>query len=275
MQKLQCYNSVKRENGRRPEKVPQFVDIELLIDRSGSMRTMFKETCKGVTDFVENQKVTQKKTGSFTTLKITTFDNNAEIMEGFDAVDITTAPSVNFEYLKPRYTTRLIDTAVESLIKQKRRIRLLKQNLSPEIRKLNPNIIRIFAILTDGMDNESTLYSSEDLNKMLKNLSKEGGNAFFLGSGQDAINTGNQYGFEKGKCLTYTSEGTHANAAMRAMSNQISRACSGSDNTEFTSLQRTSSLNEYNIKNKTDPAVINKDYLKKFIRDKNVQLKRC
>ena len=45
-------------------KISQFVDIELLINRSGSMRTMFNETCKGVTDFVENQKATQK-TGSF------------------------------------------------------------------------------------------------------------------------------------------------------------------------------------------------------------------
>ena len=242
MQILQCYKSVKRGNdGVRPSPAPYAADVEVTVDRSGSMQSMYKETCEGVKDFVADQKRLQSTTGTPTVLRLTTFDNVVETMKGFDGVSITSVPDVDNNCLHPRNTTRLIDTSVECLMAQARRVKKLRKNMSTEVKKLDPQIVTVFALLTDGHDNESRLYSSRDLNTLLHKYKNDGGVAMFLAAGQDAVNTGQMYGFGAKDSLTYTASGKHAGEAMRAMTDQIGRVCSGGLNTGFSALQRTSS----------------------------------
>lgn len=247
MQTLQCLKSVKRDKKRmRPAPAPYAVDIEVTVDRSGSMRSMYKQTCNGVKNFVLDQKKLQSKTGTPTILRLTTFDNVMETMKGYDGISITNIPEVDKSYLVPRNTTRLIDSAVECLITQARRIKKLRKKMSREVKNLDPKIVMVFALLTDGHDNESTLYSSRDLNKLLNRFTDNGGVAMFLAAGQDAVNTGKMYGFRAKHSLTYTSSGKHAGEAMRAMTHQIGRVCSGKNDTGFSELERTLSYNGEN-----------------------------
>ena len=63
----------------------------------------------------------------------------------------------------------------------------------------------------------------------------------FLAANQDAIHQGNIFGFDSGHSLTYSSQGETATNALRAVSQQITRTCTGNSCTQFNELQRTSS----------------------------------
>jgi len=240
---LQCYNAIKRkDSGRRPDAAPLVADVDMVIDRSGSMKSMQKQTQNGVLNFVQSQTQTANSTGTETYLTITSFDDVAEKMRGFNAKKLNgAAPKVDFKCLEPRNTTRLIDTAVECLLNQNRRVASLKKKLSREVRNLDPTILQVFCLLTDGHDNESRLFTPKNLNGYLKKLRENGGVAMFLGAGQDAVQTGAMYGFGAGHSMTYTANGAHAANALRAATDNLARACSGSLNTQFTGMQRTAS----------------------------------
>lgn len=241
MTTLSCLSHIKRINNVRPPAPPLIADIEFVIDRSGSMYTMRQETETGTRDFVNSQKEMANTTGIKTHIRIQTFDYTVETMPGFDGVDITQTNDIDINCLVPRGTTRLVDTACESLYAQDRRYHNYLNKLPNMVKKLHPNIIRIFALITDGIDNESTLFSSKDLNRLIKKYKKQGVTCLFLGANQDAIRQGHIFGFDSGHSLTYSSQGETATNALRAVSHQITRACSGNSSTQFNDLQRTSS----------------------------------
>ena len=56
MNTLSCLEHIKRTDNQRPPAPPLLADIEMLIDRSGSMWTMTKETEDGTREFVNSQK---------------------------------------------------------------------------------------------------------------------------------------------------------------------------------------------------------------------------
>lgn len=239
--KLQCLVAVKRINGsERPLVAPMFTDIDAVIDRSGSMGSMWIQTRDGVRDFVDKQKEMVAQTGAPTYITITSFDNVAETMPGYKAARVgPNLPPVNYDCLVPRNTTRLIDTAVECLIAQGRRLTTLRRRLSKEVLSLEPKILQLFMLLTDGDDNESKLFEAKDLNKRLQKMRNDGGVAMFLAAGQDAVRVGGVYGFGAGHSMTYTAHGNQAACAMRAASDNLARAASGSQDTQFSGLQRT------------------------------------
>lgn len=242
MNSLSCLGHVKRnKSGRREPAPPLIADIEFMIDRSGSMYTMEKETENGTREFVKSQKEMANKTGIKTYIRIQTFDNRVETMRGFDGCDIRNVPEIDINCLIPRGTTRLIDTACEGLYAQSRRYKKYVKGMPKEVKQLNPNIIRIFALITDGQDNESTLFGSMDLNKLIRKQRKQGVICMFLGANQDAIHQGQQFGFDAGYSLTYGSQGKTASNALRAVSQQITRTCTGDNSTQFDDFQRTMS----------------------------------
>lgn len=227
------------ENLACNEELPDVVDIELLVDRSGSMSSMYSQTINGVKEFIDTQKYTAKETSVKTYITIRTFDNIVEKM--VDGVDINEM-EIDVKYLKPRGTTRLIDTVCEAIYEQKRRLSEYTDN----------NVCRILAVLTDGEDNKSTLYSVENMKSLIEKQSKEGLVAMFLGANQDAVKEGEKYGFSPDHALTYTASDNYANAAFRSLSAQVAVASKGKKNTGFTELQRTQSA-------KTMPPPVNKN----------------
>ena len=264
MNTLSCLAHIKRTDNQRPPPPPLLADIEMLIDRSGSMWTMTKETEDGTQEFVNSQKEMANKTGIQTHIRIQTFDDKVETMTGFDGGDITHTPDIDINSLYPRGTTRLIDTACESLYEQERRYHNYRKKLPNMVKQLNPTIVRIFALITDGEDNESTLFTSSNLNKLIKKNKQQGVTCMFLAANQDAIHQGDIFGFDSGHSLTYSSQGENATNALRAVSQQIARTCSGNSSTQFNELQRTRSA-----------PPLNKDYQHKPQIYRNNPLRRC
>ena len=94
-------------------------DIELLIDRSASMSSMFEQTIIGVENFVKDQKKTAKETGILTNITIKSFDDEIEIMSGFNSQNILDTNGIDHNCLKPRGGTKLFDIAHDSLLSQR------------------------------------------------------------------------------------------------------------------------------------------------------------
>lgn len=236
---LSCLQIVKRENKKRPEYQPYGLDITLLVDRSGSMMSMGDSVTKGVEEFIQEQKKNKCQENKIT---IVSFDDTKQVLPGFNNCNIHNCPEINKDDLKPRGMTRLVDTAMEEAINQQKRKDIWYQNLSNEVRLLNPEYKCIFALLTDGQDNQSKKFSSSDMKKYLYRMQKSKNLiCYFLGANQDAINTGQNYGFTPDNSLTYSSQPMTALNAMRSLSSGVSRAVSGNCNIGFTKLQRESS----------------------------------
>ena len=215
------------------------VDISLCVDRSGSMQSMYKQTIRGVKKFIEEQQKTAQETGIKTYITIKSFDDVTETIPGFDANNILDVPELDYDYLYPKGSTKLIDTAVEALLEQNRRYKDWKSQQSNE----NYSMKRIFALLTDGQDNSSILYNQAQMNHYMTQFRNDGVICMFLGANQDAIQQGNVYGFTRGHSMTYAQTADCAENTFRSLSAQVSSACRGEQQTEFTQLQRSASCN--------------------------------
>ena len=230
------------------------VDIVVCIDRSGSMQKMYEETISGLNKFIEDQQNTANETNIPTNITLKTFDDISTIIPGFDNCPIQDVPNIDYKYLQPRGLTMLIDTAVNTLMEQNRRYtewKLLKDNQ-------NKSMKRIFALLTDGDDNKSTLYTISQLNNIITKFQKDGVTCIFLGANQDAISQGQLYGFHEKYSMTYNQTKECAESTFRSLSSQISSECKGEHNDGFSDLQRSASCpapdpnNDYNDYNDHD-----------------------
>ena len=230
------------------------VDIVVCIDRSGSMQKMYEETISGLNKFIEDQQNTANETNIPTNITLKTFDDVSTIIPGFDNCPIQDVPNIDYKYLQPRGLTMLIDTAVNTLMEQNRRYtewKLLKDNQ-------NKSMKRIFALLTDGDDNKSTLYTISQLNNIITKFQNDGVTCIFLGANQDAISQGQLYGFHEKYSMTYNQTKECAESTFRSLSSQISSECKGEHNDGFSDLQRSASCpapdpnNDYNDYNDHD-----------------------
>ena len=88
----------------------------------------------------------------------------------------------------------------------------------------------MFALQTDGYDNQSILYNNEDLKKKIKELEEKGVISIFLASNQDAIKTGDSYGFSKENSLKLSS--TNSAEAYRSLSQAASEYMEYNTNSE-------------------------------------------
>ena len=235
-----------RKSNEKASIAPLMTHFEVLVDRSGSMESMKQNgvytPIEKMKEMIADQINIAKETGGIIKMSFTTFDDTAETYYiNKDIGDLANITEEQWtEMLKPRHTTRLIDTAIERLSAQKDYLENFSSGLSKEVKDLNPIMKRVFVLYTDGYDNVSTK-KSQDLNLLLKNEREKGLVAIFLGANQDAISTGDRFGFSGKTCITTGADGATAGVAMGYV-NSICRAVSSgvksNEEIEFTQAQR-------------------------------------
>lgn len=209
------------------------VDITLVLDRSGSMETMKNALLDGSNEFIESQKKTAEENNKKTNITLVTFDDKVDII--FNEEDIKNARKLEYSDICPRGVTRLIDTAVEQIHEQKSRV---EKNINEGKYQ---SCKKIFALLTDGCDNMSLKYKEKDLHTLIKEARENDTLCIFLGANQDAIASGNTFGFSADHSMEYGANETDAGNAMRCLSQEISREASGIKSEGFTNIQRQAS----------------------------------
>ena len=253
MATISCYYAVKRtDEGRRPAPTAAYINAVFVGDRSGSMISMGTAPQDGAAEFLNQHKeLAIKNCDSEIVVTLVTFDNYAEVAYHGLAKNITPGIIERVKHaMIPRNTTRLIDTAIDELNKQRNMIQYAKKRyhdtstttnkISKEAQRLQPAIASSFTLLTDGDDNMSD-YSILHLNKVVRAHREDLGTVcLFAAANQDAIKTGAMYGFHSDCALQIGTDVEEARAAFRSCTAAAVRSAT-QQSSDFMAVERSAS----------------------------------
>ena len=168
-------------------------ELVFILDRSGSMSGLEKDTIGGFNAMIEKQK---KEPGEAYVSTIL-FDNVSEVLH--DRVKLPEVPKMTDRDYTVRGCTALID-AIGGAIHH-------IANIHKYARPEDVPEKTLFVITTDGMENASRRYTSEQVKKMIeKEKSKYGWEFLFIGANIDAVETGARFGIGRDRVANYVSD---------------------------------------------------------------------
>lgn len=175
-------------------------ELVFILDRSGSMQGLEKDTIGGFNSMLAKQK--QAEGSAFVSTIL--FDSFSEVLH--DRLDIhEVAPITEREYFV-RGCTALLD-AVGGAIHH-------IGNIHKYARRSDVPENTLFVITTDGMENASQRYTAEQVKDMIRRQTEQYGWEFlFLGANIDAVETAGHMGIAPERAVNYhsDSEGTRLN----------------------------------------------------------------
>ena len=172
-------------------------ELVFILDRSGSMAGLEGDTIGGFNAMIEKQKNEPGEAYVSTIL----FDNVSEVLH--DRVKLDSIPKMTDRDYTVRGCTALID-AIGGAIKH-------ISNIHKYARPEDVPEHTMFIITTDGMENASRRFSSDEVKKMIKLQKSEFGWEFlFIGANIDAVQTAAQFGIGRDRAVNYhaDSQGT-------------------------------------------------------------------
>ena len=176
------------------EKIKNNVtELVFILDRSGSMGGLESDTIGGFNSLIEKQRKQDGECFVSTVL----FDNVSEVVH--DRVKLADVmPMTDKEYYV-RGCTALID-AIGGAI---RHIANVHRYIRPE----DVPEHTVFVITTDGMENASRKYSSDEVKRMVERQKEEFGWEFlFIGANIDAVETARHFGIGADRAVNYHSD---------------------------------------------------------------------
>jgi len=175
-------------------------EMVFILDRSGSMQGLEKDTIGGFNGMIEKQKNVEGEALISTVL----FDHESVVLH--DRINIREIrPMTDKDYMV-RGCTALLD-AIGGAIHH-------IGNVHKYARKEDVPEKTLFVIITDGMENASKNYTSEQVKQMIeRQKAKYGWEFLFLGANIDAVETAKQFGIGKERAVSYRSDsvGTELN----------------------------------------------------------------
>lgn len=192
-----------------------YTDITIILDRSGSMHSVVKDTICGFNQFIEEQ----QKIDGRALLSLIQFDDRYE--PNYEGIYLQTAQPLTKKTYTPRGSTALLDAIGKSIFNAKIRI----DNMP---KKDRPDKI-IFVILTDGEENSSREYNLAKINEMISHQRNSHDWSFvFLGANQDAIANACKMGISTQSAITYTANNAGTGAAFASASASMTSYRGGS-----------------------------------------------
>lgn len=175
-------------------------ELVFILDRSGSMAGLEKDTIGGFNSLIEKQRKEPGKTVVSTVL----FDNEAVVLH--DRLPLQEIPMMTEKEYYVRGSTALLD-AVGGAIRH-------IGNIHKYARKEDVPERTLFVITTDGMENSSRRYHYEKIREMIEHRKKTCGWEFlFLGANIDAAAEAERFGIPSEYAANYhcDHEGTALN----------------------------------------------------------------
>ncbi len=193
-------NWESRYCGNKAAVQQTLTELVFILDRSGSMRGLEKDTIGGFNSMIEKQ---QKEPG-VALISTVLFDNISEVIH--DRVDIQSIQPMTERQYTVRGCTALLD-AIGGAIHH-------IGNVHKYARAEDRPTHTMFVITTDGMENASRKYSAERVKQMIeRQKNKYGWEFIFLGANIDAVETAERFGIARDNAANYhsDSEGTSLN----------------------------------------------------------------
>ena len=186
-------------------------EIVFILDRSGSMSGLEKDTIGGYNSMIDKQ----KKEDGEAIITTVLFDDKVEVL--YDRKDLTDVKPITDKEYYVRGCTALLD-AVGSTI---HRIGKLNKELPEEDRPEKT----LFIITTDGMENASKEYSYDKVKKMVeKKKEKNHWEFIFLGANIDAVEVAGRFGVAANRAVRYECDAVGTALNFKVMSKMMSKA---------------------------------------------------
>ncbi len=165
-------------------------EMVFILDRSGSMSGLEKDTIGGFNSLIEKQKKQNGKCYVSTVL----FDHETQVIH--DRVELADIKPMTEEDYFVRGCTALIDAIGGAIHHIKNIHKYARREDVPEH--------TMFVIITDGYENASHKYSSNQVKKMIEHEKEQYGWEFlFIGANIDAVETAKHFGINEDRAVNY------------------------------------------------------------------------
>ena len=177
-------------------------ELVFILDRSGSMAGLEGDTIGGFNAMIEKQKKNEGECWVSTVL----FSNDSKVLH--DRLALEQVPPLTDREYSVGGCTALLD-AIGDAVKHISLIhRYARSEDVPEH--------TLFVITTDGMENASHRYGSDEVKKLIEAKKEEGWEFLFLGANIDAVETAKKFGIREDRAVNY-----HADAAGTALNYEV------------------------------------------------------
>lgn len=170
-------------------KKNNITELAFIIDRSGSMSDLTSDTIGGFNSMISKQKKIDGECLVTTIL----FDHRLQTLH--DRVPLLQIKPMNEKDYCPCGCTALIDAIGYGV----EHIETIHKYIRPEDVPSNT----MFVIITDGMENASHIYTSNEVKTMISRHKEQGWEFLFIGANIDAVETASSYGIDRDRAVNY------------------------------------------------------------------------
>jgi uncharacterized protein YegL len=168
-------------------------ELVFILDRSGSMHGLEKDTIGGFNSMIEQQKAEPGEAYVSTIL----FDNVSQVLH--DRLKLSDVPQMTERDYTVRGCTALLD-AIGGAIHH-------IGNIHKYARPEDVPEHTLFVITTDGMENASHRYTSDQVKQMIeRQKAKYGWEFLFIGANIDAVETAKHFGIGQDRVANYRAD---------------------------------------------------------------------
>ena len=189
-------------------------ELVFILDRSGSMAGLERDTIGGFNAMIEKQ----KREAGEALVSTVLFDSECSVIH--DRVDIRELTALTEKEYYVRGTTALLD-AIGGAIHH-------IGNVHKYARSEDVPEHTLFVITTDGMENASRRYTAGKVRSMIERQKEKYGWEFlFLGANIDAVETADSLGIGKARAVNYHSDAQGTRLNYEVVSDAVThmRAC--------------------------------------------------
>lgn len=189
-------------------------EMVFILDKSGSMSGLESDTIGGFNSMIKKQKEKDGKAFVSTIL----FSDSSTVVH--DRIDISEVKPMTDEDYCVGGCTALVD-AIGGAIRH-------IETIHKYARKEDVPENTIFIITTDGMENASHKYSSEEVKKMIEREKEKNGWEFlFVAANIDAVETASHFGIGSDRAVNYHADGCGTGVVYEALECAVSQVRSG------------------------------------------------
>jgi len=186
------------------------MDLVLILDKSGSMYGLEKDTIGGFNSMLDKQRESNLP------VKVTAIMFNNAVSTIYERTDLKKVKNITGKDYIPQGTTALLDAVGNTLSQMK---------TMPGIDARGNKVLVV--ITTDGKENASKEWTYPKVKKLISELQEKNFEFVFLGANIDAAQTAQTIGIKKANAVKYKNTSSGVKANFRAVNAMVADYAAG------------------------------------------------